>query len=670
MQKVKYFQLLNFIIAGLLLFTIVSPSNAANSLIADPNLEQLIKEKIGKDENGNYKELTKELLEEVDELYSYGRGIKSLEGLEHAKNLESVSLGDSLISDISPLYNLENLHTINLDHNKLTKIDYLPNLNGTFVNIGLSNNQITTFNAPANIEADYASINLAYNQLTNIDALPNINAEYLEISLEENQITNITGLANMKAESVVSIILANNQISNIDPLSTITVKGVETPTGTVAGSVYFDLRSNQLKSVDALKNIKEMNKLFASHNEISSISALKNLPELTVVDLGHNKLKSLDGFNAALEDYNYVLDFNDNEITDISQLSKVKYGKINLKNNRISDITALKNMRGGFVDLSGNPLNSASESIINELFEKGVKVKADGIIKRIVNRVSGNTRYDTAVEISKLRLQTAKTVVIARGDDFPDALAGAPLAYSKGAPILLTRTEGLSNETIAEIKRLKAKNAIILGGTVAISAQVEKDLKGLGLTTERIAGENRFETAKLIAEKIDVNSDTAIVAYGFDFPDALAAASYAAGRYPILLTRSDSIPEETKAALKDKKKTIVVGGEAVVSKGVFQQLPGAKRIGGKNRYETAANLSNEFDHRKDKAFVANGKGFADALTGAVLAASQFAPLLLVETDWVPAETMNTLVQNETDEVLILGGPSAVSENVTNILRNY
>lgn len=62
-------------------------------------------------------------------------------------------------------------------------------------------------------------------------------------------------------------------------------------------------------------------------------------------------------------------------------------------------------------------------------------------------------------------------------------------------------------------------------------------MKNIVDNVKRISGNDRFETARKIAEKLDGKPRTAIVAYGNDFPDALAASYYAAiNGYPIILT--------------------------------------------------------------------------------------------------------------------------------------
>ena len=280
----------------------------------------------------------------------------------------------------------------------------------------------------------------------------------------------------------------------------------------------------------------------------------------------------------------------------------------------------------------------------------------------LTERLSGENRYDTAIDISKDGWQDgADTVVISRGYQFPDALAGAPLAYKLDAPILLTNDKKLTDVTAKEIDRLGAKKAIILGSDNAVSPAVEEELRNMNLKIERIGGEDRFETAQLIAEKLDSPSNKAVVAYGYNFPDALAVAPYAAKEgMPILLTRKDELSPFTKEALKGTKETIVVGGDDVVKSNVYNQLPGHTRLSGDDRYKTAAAIIDHFDDQAHTGYVATGLNFADALTGAVLAAKNDAPLLLAKGDQLPTATANKIQDLQTERFVLLGGPDVVS----------
>ncbi len=91
---------------------------------------------------------------------------------------------------------------------------------------------------------------------------------------------------------------------------------------------------------------------------------------------------------------------------------------------------------------------------------------------RSVTRLRGGDRYDTAVEVSKASFGSAATVYLASGQNFPDALSGAPLAAGT-SPILLVRQDApLPNSVCAEIGRLKATSVVALGGEGAISQAV------------------------------------------------------------------------------------------------------------------------------------------------------------------------------------------------------
>jgi putative cell wall-binding protein len=285
-------------------------------------------------------------------------------------------------------------------------------------------------------------------------------------------------------------------------------------------------------------------------------------------------------------------------------------------------------------------------------------------------RISGSDRYATATAISQQGWNFANTVIIARGDDFPDALAGAPLAYKLNAPILLTDKNSLSTPTRDEIRRLGARKAIILGGTGAVSDSVKKSLESLGVTVERISGANRFETAVKIAECLGGSPEKAIITYGYNFPDALSIASYAARNgYPILLSQSNTLPGDTISALNSIKSTLVIGGPVAISEGVMKQLPNPTRISGKNRFDTSAKIAQSLNMVNEKAFIATGYGFADGLTGSVVAAKFSAPLLLVEPTKLPTETLTVVQQLGYKQFTILGGVGAVREEVVNELKN-
>jgi len=290
-----------------------------------------------------------------------------------------------------------------------------------------------------------------------------------------------------------------------------------------------------------------------------------------------------------------------------------------------------------------------------------------------VKRIAGNSRYETAVKVSRSGWPFgAETVILARGDDFADALAGVPLACQLYAPIILTPTNGADPKVIHEIGRLGAQRVILLGGPAAISDNVKNEFENLGLTAERIQGANRYETAALIAKRMadeGAEFDMAFVAVGSNFADALSASSYAAVEgQPILLTAKDSLPPATKKALADLgiENTVVCGGPAAVSESVSAQLPNARRVYGNNRYLTALEMAKEFLPESTKhVYISTGLNFPDAIAGGVLAANNSSGVLLVQGNLTAPDQQiqDFITDHGITDATIFGGPLVVSSEL-------
>jgi N-acetylmuramoyl-L-alanine amidase len=317
----------------------------------------------------------------------------------------------------------------------------------------------------------------------------------------------------------------------------------------------------------------------------------------------------------------------------------------------------------------------AEEVEAEEVQEEEVQGQDTQVLDEVsVVRIYGETRFETAVEISRKGWQTAETVMVARGDQFADALTGAPLAYYYNAPILLVMPNQLPEVTKAEIERLKAKKIIVLGGEAAISKQVEEALEEINGVEDviRIGGDDRYKTALQVAAHLP-SSDKAVLAYGLNFPDALSIAPYAARKgMPIVLSDGTSLDEETRAFLLKHTGVYVIGGTAVISQDVAVQLKqsglAVSRLGGENRYHTAVKIVEKFDQEKSRFVVSTGEHFADALTGSVLAAKNKMFLLLTPSDRIAPELTQFRVTYQPKEYLVLGGTQAVSASVVSSLK--
>ncbi len=194
---------------------------------------------------------------------------------------------------------------------------------------------------------------------------------------------------------------------------------------------------------------------------------------------------------------------------------------------------------------------------------------------------------------------------------------------------------------------------------------------------DRLAGADRYATAAVIAQKFGSGVPVAYLASGLDFPDALAAAAAAGGqRSPVLLTSTSSLPAATQTALRalKPKKIVVLGGTASVSDSVLTTLRTfagtVTRVGGRDRYETAAKVSaSTMPKGVPVAYVASGEGFADALSGAALAGSQKAPVLLTPGASLPPATVTELKRLQPQRIVVLGGTGAVSPRVATQLAS-
>ncbi|MGM0843736.1 MAG: cell wall-binding repeat-containing protein [Bacillota bacterium] len=303
---------------------------------------------------------------------------------------------------------------------------------------------------------------------------------------------------------------------------------------------------------------------------------------------------------------------------------------------------------------------------------------ASAYLQPVTSRISGDSRYTTAAEIStKGWYEGAETVIIASGTNYPDALSGTTLASFYNAPILLldsSKQEKIDSSIAVireEVERLGAKNAIILGGNTSIPQSAENTLKSFITIKERISGDDRYETAYSIANHIlsKQESNTMILATGESFPDALAIAPYAAQNgIPILLTDQNGrkLNQNMINLLNSKSNVIVVGGENAISSAVTNRINDDSRIFGDNRYETAEKIIRQLNIGYHHGYAATGENYADALTGAVLAAKFHDPIILTKPATVPP-VISELVQSRFTQLTLIGGSSAVTDQTAQSL---
>lgn len=345
------------------------------------------------------------------------------------------------------------------------------------------------------------------------------------------------------------------------------------------------------------------------------------------------------------------------------------------------DVAAGWSPSGSQIEFCEQTWDFSSRTEISNLFATGVGDSGlrqlttsgqacDGSVASASPRFAGADRVNTAISSSRANFTHASSIVIARADMYPDALAAAPLAGKVGGPILLSPTGGLTSALTAEVKRLGATTAYLIGDTTALSANVAAGLAAAGVTTTiRIGGATRYDTAALIAER--VGGTSVYVVRGDDWADAAAISALAAFEHrPVLLTPATSLSSAAADALAELHATsaTIVGGTAAVSVFVEATLRGdgvtTTRLAGADRWATSAAVASRAvtEGMSGSPWLASGANWPDAVSAGPAAAASKGVLLLVAPLGLAGSPASQawLVAHPSVNVVAVGGPDVVS----------
>ena len=206
-----------------------------------------------------------------------------------------------------------------------------------------------------------------------------------------------------------------------------------------------------------------------------------------------------------------------------------------------------------------------------------------------VLRFGGDDRYETAVSVVRNWIEGPegdmgtlagdRTVLLASGAAFPDALSAGPVAANAEFPLLLTPPDETHAAVDEALQALNADRVIVVGGEAAVSSDVVAHHQDQGYEVERWAGENRRATANVVAdnaiERLGFDPALLVLARGDTYPDALTGSVHAGSNAaPILLTQDpDRIGAETRqwieGACPEVDAIRALGGTAAISSGVL-----------------------------------------------------------------------------------------------------
>lgn len=376
--------------------------------------------------------------------------------------------------------------------------------------------------------------------------------------------------------------------------------------------------------------------------------------------------KSKEKINEILKE---AKDANDKIEKDIDKSKKDAKSEIDKLTDLSSDEkTNFKNK------IDSSTSKESIEAIVKEAKDLNKK-KKDKKKKKSekIQRLSGDNRYETSVEVSEKNFKSADTVVLASGQNIADALVASSYADIEEAPILLTNKNSISDEVLDEIERLKADKVVIVGGQSSISSSVESRLKKEDIKVTRISGSDRFDTSDKLSQEVSrlsKKSNQAILVNGYKNIDALSVSSLATKEeLPILLNGRNALNMSVKNRLKQMNvnKVYIIGGNNSISSDVEKELKKMQisvvRLSGTDRYETSANIAKYAYKDFDEAIVASGENPVDALAASTLTGKKEAPILLTNKNKIPKSIKKIIEDMDIGKITIVGGENSITDNV-------
>ena len=250
-------------------------------------------------------------------------------GCTFDENTQDVALDDKGITD-EQLIEVTALHSLN--------------------SLSLKNNQITNISALASL-GGLDELDLSDNQLTNVDDLVELR-ELRTLKLDGNPIRDCRKLASLSNLNILTLTRTEvtseclEVLADALPFCAIRYTNEETEEVLLGGNCFradteeLDLSEKKIREITALGDFSELRILDLSNNEIADLRPLMNLPKLEKLNISGNSisdLRPLIGLSSLMK-----LDASDNLISDTTALGEVRsLEELNLNNNQISVFSGL-----------------------------------------------------------------------------------------------------------------------------------------------------------------------------------------------------------------------------------------------------------------------------------------------------------------------------------------
>ena len=312
-------------------------------------------------------------LENLELLDVSNSTIENIDCLEKLKKLKNLNLRysrafDKKLEVLKNFKNLEvlNLHSCNLEDKNIEEVKYLNSLR----KLDLGNNQITDLSILENSTSSLELLHIQNNQITNISllsSLPKLN----DLSIAGNSIPVDAKIPFLKYYDPSSTIEIKNELKNknlalfetldlensrslyedITLRESVTIKNKSELTS-LEGLEYFralsvlDIRGcENLKGLEPLSNLVNLEIIIVCNSSIESISCLGKLKKLLFLEVGYSK--NFDGEISVLRNFKKLIGLGlngcgltDENVQILSDLAPIK--RISLGVNKITKLPPLE----------------------------------------------------------------------------------------------------------------------------------------------------------------------------------------------------------------------------------------------------------------------------------------------------------------------------------------
>lgn len=364
----------------------------------------------------------------------------------------------------------------------------------------------------------------------------------------------------------------------------------------------------------------------------------------------------------------------------------IGYGASNwtFLNNKIHDNA------GAAIQMYGDPNGGSSCNIINNFLYNnhayGMAIGSNATNNYINNNVFyGNVCDDVYMLEGAVKNYFRNNLFLSRYSNYNVQLSDASSVdnsfdndiYYKDNGIVANRFDKTLN-----FNEWKASSQEYSGQVIGSQSQADSlinnwtPVSNKKYSSSRLSGQDRFETARKIAEGFNSGTvDSVVITSGYSFQNALSGSVLAKKlNAPILLSGNSSAEnanavEYVKAHLNKDGKVYILGDETQNKDNITNTLSSLgysniKTLNGASKYDTIKAINDEINADEGTPVViAGGNVFADGLSMSTIAASKGYPIILSDSASLSDSALDTIKKVKPSKVYIIGGTGAISDNV-------